>query len=149
MALSDRRGAVWRSPGGICAIADQLSMVREVQIGRCHLLLFRELSSVHDDAVRHRRVLLQKPLLPSGADHCAAGGAGLPTGAPALPPAYLIAAAHDDRERARRVARHRRRLLMLAAASIDWSKLRMPYASRMTKDRTKVHPTRRTAVILK
>src|SRR5271154_5726688 len=58
VAFSDRRSAAWRNPGGICAIADQLSMVREVQIDRCNLLLFHKLSAVHDVAVRHWRVLL-------------------------------------------------------------------------------------------
>jgi hypothetical protein len=52
------------------------------------LLLFHQLSAVHDGPFRQGRVLHQKPILPPGADHCAAGRAGLPPAAES-PPAYL------------------------------------------------------------
>jgi hypothetical protein len=69
-------------------------MVRPIlrQKGRCNLLLFHQQGPVHDDGIRRWRVLLRKPVLPRGADHCAAGKAELPTGAPAPPPAYLTTA---------------------------------------------------------
>jgi hypothetical protein len=73
-------------------------MVRQVlctRVRRCNLLLFRQLSAVYDDAIRHWRILHQKSILPCGAYHCAAGK--LPSGAPAPPPAYLTPAVSEVR----------------------------------------------------
>src|SRR5450631_3006216 len=68
-AFRDRRCAARRNPGGICAIADHLSMVRQGrQNGRwINILLLRQLPAMHDDPVRHWRVLLSKPVLPRNA----------------------------------------------------------------------------------
>jgi hypothetical protein len=92
MAFSDRCGAAWRSTGG-GTIGVLVPMVRQVpctRVRQCNLLLFQQLSAVHDDAIRHWRILHQKSILPSGADDCAAGRP--PIGAPAPPPAYLMTA---------------------------------------------------------
>jgi hypothetical protein len=87
LARRARCGAAWRTTGGIRAIANQLSVVRQILrglAGRCHLLLFEEQGAVHDDDVRHWRVLLRKPILPAlGTAQCA--------GSPTSPPAYMTA----------------------------------------------------------
>jgi hypothetical protein len=98
MAFSDRCGAAWRSTGGGGTIGVLVPMVRQVpciRIRRCNLLLFQQLSAVHDDAVRRWRILHQKSILPCGADGAAAGR--LPAGAPAPPPAYLTTAVSECR----------------------------------------------------
>ena len=53
---------------GIGAIAILLPMVFEAEHegGRHDILLFHQLSAVHDDCVGHRRVLLSKPVLSCG-----------------------------------------------------------------------------------
>jgi hypothetical protein len=75
------------------AITDQLSMVRQILRGldgRWYLLLFQEQGTVLDDAVRHWRVLLRKPLpSPLGAAQCAAASTS--------PPAYMTATATPSR----------------------------------------------------
>jgi hypothetical protein len=66
----DRCCAIWRVPVGVGAIADQLSMVRKALWeldGRTNALLFRELSTVWEDNVRHCWGLLSKPVLQPGA----------------------------------------------------------------------------------
>jgi hypothetical protein len=98
-AFSDRCGVAWRSTGGGRTIGVLVPMVRQVlctRVRRCNLLLFRQLSAVYDDAIRHWRILHQKSILPCGAYHCAAGK--LPSGAPAPPPAYLTPAHAQGRD---------------------------------------------------
>jgi hypothetical protein len=70
-ALRDRRRAGGRNPGGIGAIADQLSLVRQKKGRRGIILLLRQLSAVHDDTFRHWRALFPKPVLPPGSDAAA------------------------------------------------------------------------------
>ena len=64
-AFPDRCRAARRSPGGIRAIADQLSVVRQsLQNGEfINILLFHKPCAVHDDAVRNWRLLLRKSVL--------------------------------------------------------------------------------------
>ena len=84
IAFTDRCGTAWRNPDRICAIADQLSMVRQVlrQLDvRGDLLLLYELSTMYDHLVWHRGGLHPKPLLPWGA-----------AGAPAQPSARVTTA---------------------------------------------------------
>jgi hypothetical protein len=63
-AFPDRCLAARRNPGGIGAIADQLSVVLQVlRKGRGRLiLLLHQQGAVHDDGQRHWRILLPKPV---------------------------------------------------------------------------------------
>ena len=69
IAFPDRCSAARHNPGGLGAIADQLSMVcqvlRQLDV-RYDLLLLHELSTVYDDVVRHWGGLHPKSLFPPG-----------------------------------------------------------------------------------